>query len=107
MSSIDDVNFVHIGFQKNGTVFIHDEFYQNHPNVDIIQPHLFPNISRIMLDELVLPESFEYCESQFKVHFSDAVRETCLSDDNGKLKGLIFEPLTVMYERRIDRHVAR
>lgn len=94
------IDFLQIGFQKCGTTFLEKNVYPHNPNIHCIQATNNLELERFLLKNFILPDSLEYDQSVINDVLPKIVEK--LFKDN-TVNGIMFEPFTFLYQRRIDR----
>jgi hypothetical protein len=93
-------DFLQIGFQKCGSTYMDENVYSSNPKVHCFQAAKYLQLERVLLNQLILQDGFEYNEDNFERDYQDACSELMRS---GSVNGIMFECFTFLYERKFDR----
>ena len=98
------IDFLQIGFQKCGTMFLEKNVYALHPDITCIQGQRNAALEHALLHDFILPDSFEYDQTRFERNFEQCIA-SLVSEKPRAVNGIMFEAFTFMYEKHFDRKV--
>ena len=94
------IDFLQIGFQKCGSTFMERNVYAYNEDIECLQAVNVLDLEREFLNSIILSDQLEFDENLARLNIYNIIN----SKFNFKnINGIMFEPLTFLYQRRFDR----